>query len=508
MEEGTPLVFVSYSHDSPDHKKWVAELATKLLGKGIDVILDQWDLRYGDDVPKFMERGVREADRVLIICTEPYVNKSNEGKGGVGYEAMIVTGELVRDLGTSKFIPIIKQDSADPKLPVSISTRFYINLTDEKIFDEEFEKLLRELHGTPPVKKPPLGENPFLTRKVQDIGAEKESAPESDELSREDDAHLLTDDAVIVQYYENAFKTARSSDLVQWRKLVQKARGDVNQAIQEWRSTHERSFPNTWQEILPIAMSGAATYAPLIAIALAGVQSGQTKFNNQRAILDDILYPRNWNRSGRTILVDFPTTLAFVYQGLHGAVCLATDQLDTAIKLVNAPIEFPGMNKSVQFWRHHGAMGWPEAFEGKCTTGWSTLSNLIGQWNWLTQIFGDVEEYKAALCAYYMALNVYEYVDTLESGNIKALSEGKITLEIPLCYESENDDIKRRAYRLLTSDPDVVMRLWRSRGIDDNVVKENWAAWINVCAGWIGNVYKFGFHSGVSHGKLLRELLG
>lgn len=346
MEEGTPLVFVSYSHDSPDHKKWVAELATKLLGNGIDVILDQWDLRYGDDVPKFMERGVREADRVLMICTEPYVHKSNEGKGGVGYEAMIVTGELVRDLGTSKFIPIIKQDSADPKLPVSVSTRFYINLTDEKIFDEEFEKLLRELHGTPPVKKPPLGENPFRTRKVPDIDAEKESAPDRNESSREDeDNRLLSADVVIVRYYENAFKTARSSDLVQWRKLVQKARGHVNQAIQDWRSTHEKSFPNTWQEILPIAMSGAATYAPLIAIALAGVQSGQTKFNNQRAILDDILYPRNWNRSGRTILVDFPTTLAFVYQGLHGAVCLATDQLETAIKLVSAPIEFTGMSK-------------------------------------------------------------------------------------------------------------------------------------------------------------------
>ena len=108
MEKDTPRVFVSYSHDSPDHKKWVAELAAKLLHNGVDVILDQWDLRYGDDVPKFMEKGVREADRVLMICSEPYVHKANEGQGGVGYEAMIVTGELVRDMGSSKFIPIIK----------------------------------------------------------------------------------------------------------------------------------------------------------------------------------------------------------------------------------------------------------------------------------------------------------------------------------------------------------------------------------------------------------------
>ena len=65
----------------------------------MDVILDQWDLGLGDDVPKFMEKAVGDADRVLMICTEPYVHKADEGKGGVGYEAMIVTGELVSKRG-------------------------------------------------------------------------------------------------------------------------------------------------------------------------------------------------------------------------------------------------------------------------------------------------------------------------------------------------------------------------------------------------------------------------
>ena len=46
-----------------------------------------------------------------MVCTETYVKKADEGKGGVGYEAMIVTGELVKNLGTSKFIPIVKQKS-------------------------------------------------------------------------------------------------------------------------------------------------------------------------------------------------------------------------------------------------------------------------------------------------------------------------------------------------------------------------------------------------------------
>src|SRR5688572_20345593 len=91
-----PLVFISYSHDSPEHKRWVAMLAEQLMNNGVDVRLDQWDVGFGDDLPRFMEKSVREADRVLMICTDIYVRKSDDRQGGVGYEAMIVTGELVQ----------------------------------------------------------------------------------------------------------------------------------------------------------------------------------------------------------------------------------------------------------------------------------------------------------------------------------------------------------------------------------------------------------------------------
>ena len=107
--ETTPIVFISYSHDTKEHKAWVAALAQRLVEKGVDVLFDQWDLGPGDDVPKFMEHAVARAHRVLMICTEAYVRKADDGKGGVGYEAMVVAGELVRDLGTNKFVPIVRQ---------------------------------------------------------------------------------------------------------------------------------------------------------------------------------------------------------------------------------------------------------------------------------------------------------------------------------------------------------------------------------------------------------------
>ena len=156
-----PKVFISYSHDSPAHKQWVSELGTKLRHKGIDVILDQWDLSLGDDMTRFMEAGVKSSDRVLVICTDSYVRKANAGEGGVGYERLIVTAQLVQNLGTNKFIPIIRQASGKEKVPTFLGTRVHINFTDDTQFDEKFTDLLHELHRVPKVQKPPLGKNPF-----------------------------------------------------------------------------------------------------------------------------------------------------------------------------------------------------------------------------------------------------------------------------------------------------------------------------------------------------------
>jgi hypothetical protein len=152
-----PLVFVSYSHDSPQHKQWVAELAARLRREGgADVILDQWDTEYGDDLVKFMESGVREADRVLMICTTTYVQKANDGKGGVGYEAMVVTGEMVRDLGTAKFIPLVPPENTKAIVPTCVSTRKYVDLRESTIAEQAFDELVNSLHHLTVQRKPPV----------------------------------------------------------------------------------------------------------------------------------------------------------------------------------------------------------------------------------------------------------------------------------------------------------------------------------------------------------------
>jgi len=86
-----PTAFISYSWDSDTHKKWVSDLGTRLRADGIDTKLDQWHAIPGDQLPHFMEREIRENQYVIIVCTPKYKVKSDDRKGGVGYEGDIMT---------------------------------------------------------------------------------------------------------------------------------------------------------------------------------------------------------------------------------------------------------------------------------------------------------------------------------------------------------------------------------------------------------------------------------
>ena len=156
-----PKVFISYSHDSPEHKAWALNLATNLRNNGVDAILDQWDLVFGQDVSVFMQDGIVSADRVLMICSEQYVIKAEAGVGGVGFERLIVTAEVVQSIDTKKFIPLVRGNISNKKIPVFLGPRLYIDFSDDANFTSKMDDLLRELLGAPALTKPPVGPNPF-----------------------------------------------------------------------------------------------------------------------------------------------------------------------------------------------------------------------------------------------------------------------------------------------------------------------------------------------------------
>jgi len=157
----SPSVFISYSHDSSEHKAWVLRLATDLRAAGIDASLDQWDLAPGQDVAAFMQHGITSADRVLLICSDAYVTKADGGLGGVGYERLIVTAEVVESIETKRFIPLVRNNPSATKTPKFLGPRLYIDFSLDGKYASSLDSLCRELLGAPINTKPPLGRNPF-----------------------------------------------------------------------------------------------------------------------------------------------------------------------------------------------------------------------------------------------------------------------------------------------------------------------------------------------------------
>jgi hypothetical protein len=142
-----PTVFVSYSWDSPEHKKWVLRLAERLrVEGGVKVILDRWHLPLGGDRTLFMEQSIRDSDFVLVVCTSTDSNKANNRDGGVGYEAMIITNQLAQQIRQNKFIPVLRSGEWDSSLPIWIQSKIGLDLRGDTYAAEEYDLLVRTLH--------------------------------------------------------------------------------------------------------------------------------------------------------------------------------------------------------------------------------------------------------------------------------------------------------------------------------------------------------------------------
>jgi hypothetical protein len=108
-----------------------------------------------------MQRGILTADRVLLVCSENYVRKAESGTGGVGFERLIVTAEVVQSIDTKKFTPLVRLNSGANLTPRFLGPRLYIDFREDEAYERRREELLRELLGAPRSVKPPLGPNPF-----------------------------------------------------------------------------------------------------------------------------------------------------------------------------------------------------------------------------------------------------------------------------------------------------------------------------------------------------------
>ena len=161
MSISAPKVFISYSWTNSER---VIELAKRLVGDGVEVVLDKWELKEGQDKYTFMEQSVTDPsiNKVLLICDRTYAEKANTREGGVGDETMVISPEVYAKATETKYIPVIfeRDENGKEYTPAYLKSRIYIDLSDDEQFEKNYETLLRALHNKPENRKPALGKMP------------------------------------------------------------------------------------------------------------------------------------------------------------------------------------------------------------------------------------------------------------------------------------------------------------------------------------------------------------
>lgn len=135
-------VFISYARESQEHQAWVRKLANRLVSDRVDVTLDQTAVQPGDDITRFMEQ-VGTFDHILVICTPEYKARFDARRGGVGYEAQAITGELAA--GRDRVTPILREADWDASSPAILKARVFCDLRNDD--EGEYQKLLLKLLG-------------------------------------------------------------------------------------------------------------------------------------------------------------------------------------------------------------------------------------------------------------------------------------------------------------------------------------------------------------------------
>jgi hypothetical protein len=134
-----PRVFISYSHDSPDHKDRVLGLSERLRQDGLETSLDQYVRGTPRQKwPRWMLDQLDWADFVLVICTETYHRRfrgcEEPGKGkGADWEGALITQEIYDARSTTtKFVPVIFEPAHERFIPEPLRGHtFYLPVSED-----------------------------------------------------------------------------------------------------------------------------------------------------------------------------------------------------------------------------------------------------------------------------------------------------------------------------------------------------------------------------------------
>lgn len=154
IPENVPVVFISYSYDDNDHKKWVRKLSDDLRNSGIYTLLDDYEPS-GTDLTDFMINGIEKADKVIVVGTPRYSQKAKQNSGGVHFEEQIMSAQMLNGV-KYKFVPALRSGKFNESFPLLLGSKKGFDFSNDDNYTSELQKLADDIKGITAESIPPV----------------------------------------------------------------------------------------------------------------------------------------------------------------------------------------------------------------------------------------------------------------------------------------------------------------------------------------------------------------
>ena len=389
-------VFISYVKEN---RTEVDRLCDNLSSYGIRVWRDKNDIPPGARWPQTIRNAIREGTFFIACFSKEYHERDKTYMN----EELTVAIEELRQRSDDRiwFIPVQLNECEIPDLDIGKGETLEIFQSTKLYEDWEggIQRIVNVIQTQfPSDQEEPSSESPY----AQEINMQEQVYPAA-------------------EVYSEAIEIASDQNIVKWRQLFKRVRSTVSTSLVQWGRNEllsERE-PRDGEQFVDEAVD---IVSPLISAALAGVESRQEHFKNQKSVLNNLLSVSDSGLDRSLTWERIRYTLGYVYHSLHGAISLNTEQIDLALDLAKVKVNFWGEQNFENLWKASPFMGWSQLIGGNsCTEGWKYLSSAYNRWEWLGSIFPEESEYRVSLVAYYMALNIHELASVIASGEQETL---------------------------------------------------------------------------------------
>ena len=153
-QKKAPEVFLSYRHESEEHRRWVKRMAEGLRRDGVNALLDEWEINLGDSIADFAASAIFRVQAMLFLITEASVaavESDEKSRSVVKFEFQIANARRYKD-GNFRIIGILRSGERPPN---HLADTLYLDFRHDQDYDRQFKRLVNNLLGKS--EKPGIG---------------------------------------------------------------------------------------------------------------------------------------------------------------------------------------------------------------------------------------------------------------------------------------------------------------------------------------------------------------